>query len=128
MKAAIYEVSTGRINRFIDVIVSQLDIQCQPGEEFYLNISPGTFTHIIDFEPVSIPIPPIPDTVETLLSRVRMQRDCLLDGVDLRHCNPEKWSTMTQETKDKWIEYKQKLRDFPTICDPENPVWPMVPN
>lgn len=55
---------------------------------------------------------------------VRAQRNELLSSSD--------WTQMpdvplTPEQKQAWAVYRQVLRDFPSTCDPENPVWPTPP-
>jgi len=58
---------------------------------------------------------------------LRQKRDFLLAKSD-------KYATVdyphqTPETKQDWFNYRQKLRDLPAnTADPENPVWPEVPN
>lgn len=58
MTTAVYQVSDGKILRTVKCPASMVDIQCQEGEEFYLNCPPGA-THIIGNEPVTV-IPEIP--------------------------------------------------------------------
>ena len=126
MRAAIYDIATGIIKRFVEVIPSQLDIQCQTGEEFFLNC-PETATHIIGYQPITRK-PDMPGVSrEELLRRVRVQRDLLLNEIDVKYCNAERWSRMTPEQQDLWSEHKQKLRDFPALCDLNNPAWPPKP-
>ena len=39
---------------------------------------------------------------------------------DFPHTTPEK--------KQEWLDYRQALRDLPSVTeDPENPVWPSIP-
>ena len=61
------------------------------------------------------------------LKRLRHKRNTLLDQsdkyvtVDFPHATPEK--------KQEWLDYRQALRDLPTVTeDPENPIWPPVPS
>lgn len=61
------------------------------------------------------------------IEKIRMKRNNLLAYTDMVCCNAEKWEAMTAIEKTAWREYKQVLRDFPSICDPENPVWPVSP-
>ena len=57
MRAAIYNIKTKEIDRFVICPAFSLIIQCQAGEEFYLNCPPEA-THIIDNLPVTVVIPP----------------------------------------------------------------------
>lgn len=34
---------------------------------------------------------------------------------------------LTAEKKAEWAVYRQALRDFPDVCDPVAPVWPVAP-
>ena len=58
---------------------------------------------------------------------LRKIRDDLLSKTD-------KYATIdyphpTEEAKQAWLDYRQALRDLPAnTTDPENPVWPEVPN
>lgn len=61
------------------------------------------------------------------LAKIRIKRDELLDQSDIKYCNAEKWESMTPEKKQEWKAYKQALKDFPSHCDPFNPVWPTKP-
>ena len=61
------------------------------------------------------------------LKELRTKRNTLLDQsdkyvtVDFPHATPEK--------KQGWLDYRQALRDLPTVTeDPVNPVWPPVPS
>lgn len=127
MRAAIYTISTGKIRQFVDVVASQLDIQCDDGEDFYLNIGLDEATHIINNNPVVIPVVRPPETLESKMTKIRMYRDALLRETDVRYCNPELWSDMLSEKQQQWRSYKQALRNFPAVCDPDNPVWPIPP-
>jgi len=69
MIAIIYRIADGEILRTVDCPAGQVDLQCQAGEEFYLNCPPGA-THIINNEPVTIapPPPPPPPTEAEIIS------------------------------------------------------------
>lgn len=60
-------------------------------------------------------------------AEVRPIRDGLLNEADLKHCNAEKWESLTPEDKSSWTAYKQALRDLPGTIDYDNPVWPTRP-
>jgi hypothetical protein len=64
---------------------------------------------------------------EILLSRLRQQRNILLDKSD-KYTVPD-YPHLTPEAKQAWLDYRQALRDLPAnTTDPENPVWPTPPN
>lgn len=63
MKYAIYKITDGKIDRFMVSDPSTVAIQCQEGEEFYLNC-PDDATHIINNEPVIIVPEVVPPTLE----------------------------------------------------------------
>ena len=61
------------------------------------------------------------------VNKIRSKRNTLLDQsdkyvtVDFPHATPEK--------KQEWLDYRQALRDLPTVTeDPANPVWPVQPS
>lgn len=61
------------------------------------------------------------------VNKLRSKRNLFLDEtdkymtIDFPHATPEK--------KQKWLDYRQALRDLPTATeDPENPVWPVRPD
>jgi len=59
-------------------------------------------------------------------SFIRQERNTLLDQTD-------KYTTIdyphaSDEAKQRWLDYRQALRDLPANTeDPENPVWPVPP-
>lgn len=63
MIAAIYNLTTGEILRFVTTSPIELDLQVGTDEEFYLNC-PEWATHIIDDEPVKVEPPPPPPPTE----------------------------------------------------------------
>ena len=66
MRASSYDMASGEILRRVSCPVSTVDIQCQEGEEFYLNC-PLDATHIINNEPVTI----IPEVIPPSLEEVK---------------------------------------------------------
>ena len=66
MRYAIYKIIDGKIDRFMLSDPSTVAIQCQEGEEFYLNC-PDSATHIINNEPVII----VPEVVPPTLAEVK---------------------------------------------------------
>jgi hypothetical protein len=59
---------------------------------------------------------------------VRMQRDNLLKQSDLL-VFPDLWASYTTEKQTAISNYRKALRDIPqTQTDPENIVWPTLPN
>jgi hypothetical protein len=69
MKAAIYQLDTGAISRFIDSPPDQVAQQCLDGEEFFLN-SPAGATHIINHFPTVLLEPPATIEMARQLKRV----------------------------------------------------------
>ncbi|MCK9577596.1 MAG: phage tail assembly chaperone [Clostridia bacterium] len=60
--------------------------------------------------------------------KVRDYRDNLLNECDIKHCNPEKWTAMTDTEKLAWATYKQSLRDV-TVQEgfPYTVNWAVMP-
>jgi hypothetical protein len=60
------------------------------------------------------------------LSEMRQKRDLLLRETD-KYAIPD-WPHPTPEVRQAWIDYRQALRDLPSVTeDPKNPVWPVQP-
>lgn len=64
MEASIYQIDSGRIIGRVVAPPDHISVQCQEGEEFYLNC-PSEATHIINNEPVTIAPPPPPPPTES---------------------------------------------------------------
>ena len=67
----------------------------------------------------------VPDK-EQLTRKIRKTRNKLLlatDWVEL----PSNQARFTESEKVELALYRQALRDFPSSCDPVNPVWPTPP-
>lgn len=62
-------------------------------------------------------------TVEDKLEQIRKRRNFLLKESDFSQL-PD--APVVDKTA--WIAYRQQLRDFPAVCDPNNPVWPQPPD
>ena len=61
------------------------------------------------------------------LKDLRKKRDTALIKTD-KYTVPD-WPHSTPEVRQAWLDYLQALRDLPsTTEDPENPVWPSIPN
>lgn len=56
---------------------------------------------------------------------IRDERSRLLASCDWTQVTD---SPLTPEQKQAWADYRQALRDFPSTCDPNNPVWPVRPD
>jgi len=124
MNIVVYDTATGQIKRTVCCPADHVAIQCQDGEEFYLNCPEGA-THIVDGAHVTIAAPaPSPPTVEALLSDIRGKRDLLLTSCDWTQLSD---APLTAEKRGSWQSYRQALRDLPKACDPLNPVWPALP-
>ena len=62
-------------------------------------------------------------SIEQALPAVRRMRNQLMAECDWTQTEDQK-----TETKNKWKEYRQILRNFPETCqDPFNPIWPEKP-
>ena len=121
MKIAIYKVSTGEIVRHIECPPDHVSIQCNDGEEFYLNCTKDA-NYIVNNE--SVYIAPEPPSIDELIKNIRINRNILLSESD--------WSVlydipMPEEKRLQWLEYRQQLRDFPDNCDINNPIFPVKP-
>lgn len=121
MKIAIYKISTGEILRHTECPPDHVSIQCNDGEEFFLNCKNGA-THIVNNE--SVYIAPKPPSNDELIKNIRIKRNSLLQASD--------WSVlydipMPEEKRLQWLEYRQELRDFPDTCDINNPIFPVKP-
>ena len=121
MKIAIYKISTGEILRHTECPPDHVSIQCNDGEEFFLNCKNGA-THIVNNE--SVYIAPKPPSNDELIKNIRINRNSLLQASD--------WSVlydipMPGEKRLQWLKYRQELRDFPDTCDINNPIWPTMP-
>jgi len=64
---------------------------------------------------------------EQHMTALRAERNRRLDEADIKYCNAERWSVMTEAQRAAWAAYKQSLRDLPATIDPDNPVWPEMP-
>lgn len=74
--------------------------------------------------------PPKP-THEEILARIKAERDRKINNtawVFMRQMTGTPEQKLPAEEYAKWEAYWAALRDFPDICDPENPVWPVAPN
>ena len=60
------------------------------------------------------------------LKELRTKRNTLLEQTD-RYATLD-FPHSTPEKKQEWLDYRQALRDLPTVTeDPANPVWPVPP-
>lgn len=69
-------------------------------------------------------VAPANPTNEELLVDIRAMRDKLLAECDYTMMID---TPISAESKQNFITYRQSLRDFPDICDPQNPIWPVKP-
>jgi hypothetical protein len=58
---------------------------------------------------------------------IRPARNRLLDEADTKYCNADKWDLLPSGQKEAWRTYKQALRNLPETIDPEDPLWPSMP-
>jgi hypothetical protein len=117
MIAVVYQKSDGliqsRLNYFEGDCFNHFITQ---DTDVCIDSCPSEATHIIAGVPTEIPLPNA-----VLLERIRVRRNSLLAASD--------WTQVADAPVDKaaWAAYRQALRDFPGICDPVNPVWPVAP-
>jgi len=58
---------------------------------------------------------------------IRIKRNELLQKSDISQLDDIK-TTMSEEKRAEWVNYRSLLRDFPsTVTDPFNPIWPTPP-
>ena len=64
---------------------------------------------------------------QSIWSALRAQRNSLLSACDWTQLND---AQLSQDKKDEWTVYRQKLRDVPkSVQDPSDPVqWPLEPS
>lgn len=61
------------------------------------------------------------------MQKLRETRNGLLDQSDKYSSND--YPHKTDQIKQAWLDYRQALRDLPSVTeDPENPNWPTPPN
>ena len=61
------------------------------------------------------------------LKELRTKRNTLLEQTD-KYIVAD-WPHPTPEVRQAWIDYRQALRDLPSVTeDPANPVWPVQPS
>ena len=90
------------------------------GRELFERAIVGEFGDIADYVP---PPPPTPPSTEELATRARSERDRLLALTDWTQA-----ADIPQSTKDKWVPYRQALRDVPAQEDfPIIILWPQAP-
>ena len=64
---------------------------------------------------------------ERIMDNTRTQRNTLLDQTD-KYIVAD-YPHATPEARQAWLEYRQGLRDLPSVTeDPANPVWPVQPS
>jgi len=89
------------------------------GRDIYARAINGEFGAIADY---------VPPTTEQLWRKVRDRRNMLLMQSDILVL-PDRWATYTTEKQTAVSAYRQALRDLPeTQTDPDNIVWPTLPN
>jgi hypothetical protein len=72
----------------------------------------GEFGEVADY------IPPVNETGEHALERLRAIRNRLLSETDYIE-SPTKWATLTEQEKNDWSVYRNALRDLPsTVTEP----------
>lgn len=120
IKVAIYYTDNGLISRRLDIAYCDVSLSLLQGEEFFINC-PIWATHIINDEPITITHQ---SAMSELLMAIRDGRNRLLQSCDWTQTLD---APLSPEKKVEWAAYRQVLRDFPSTCDPENPIWPIPP-
>jgi len=121
-------VTNGIIGIVEDIPVNTLD-------EVYESYRSNTllYINVTDHDPEVTPgwryinselLPPYVPTTEDKLRAIRLTRNTLLTNCDWTQL-PD--VTLTPEKVTEWRVYRQALRDFPSTCDPDNPIWPVPP-
>ena len=90
------------------------------GIDIFARVKNGEFGDIAEYV---APPPPTPLSSEELAVRARSDRDRLLALTDWTQA-----ADIPQSTKDKWVPYRQALRDVPSQEDfPLIILWPQAP-
>jgi hypothetical protein len=120
MRYAIYDTASGEILAEMEAPCAYVMDSLLGGQEIFLNC-PAGMTHIVGGEPVKI-VPAVTDA--EAIRTLRTIRDKFLAASDWTQTLD---APLTPEKKAEWAAYRQDLRDFPAVCDPVNPVWPVAP-
>ena len=134
---SIYNKNTGQIAKIINCIDSDVALQYDSSNEFFIQGMYADNKYYIENNQ-AILIPPSPNqycvfnydtkqwidprTNETQWLVVKGQRNSLLAESD--------WTQMPDVSitnKDQWATYRQQLRDITTQTDPFNIIWPSKP-
>ena len=104
-----------------------------------IDTQPPTISHNFTWESLTLPEgyekPPKEDLERRYqelidgvpIQQLRETRNRLLDQSDKYSSND--YPHKTDEIKQAWLDYRQALRDLPSVTeDPENPNWPTPPN
>jgi hypothetical protein len=124
MFAVIYEKQTGKVISLIDAPPFVIAEQETDVTDFAVGI-PRTCV-AIDLNSY-MPITEIASIILPLSQQLAYIRDCIH-----RLLTASDWTQMpdvplSEGQKQQWVVYRQALRDFPEVCDPDNPVWPIPP-
>lgn len=121
---AIYDNISGKIDKVIAAPTAEFAaINCTEGQSFVeINHMDCTHIDVVTKQPYKVDPPPL---VIDKIGMVRRERDYRLKVSD--------WTQMpdvplSEGQKQQWAVYRQALRDFPEVCDPDNPVWPVPPS
>lgn len=68
--------------------------------------------------------PPYVPTTEEKMTAIRGARDRLLTESD-KYMMPD--YPIADGLREQWQVYRQALRDYPAVCDVDNPAWPEQP-
>ena len=133
----IYNTTTGRITRWVDVLERFFELQPGANEAYIIGeVSEDNYIDVGSKEPIKKPLKPSeyhvfdytikqwidPRTAETEWVIVRNKRNKLLQESD--------WTQLPDvplATKESWALYRQALRDVTNQTDPFNIIWPNQP-
>ena len=133
MKYAHYNEMTGEIQGFYTPgIHSAIPLpNIEIAEEVWQNLIANNGKYKVDIETLEIiEKPPYIPTNEELLTAIRTQRDRLMNEttwIFQRQLTGPEAQKLSETDYQVWLDYWAALRNFPTTCDPRNPVWPTQP-
>ena len=114
------------------MIIEQVLLEFYSGCEWTLR---GSDIEDLEWHETNIPKPTLEELTakhEELvaaqpMNTLRKERDDLLIKTD-KYAIPD-WPHPTPEARQAWLDYRQALRDLPSVTeDPANPVWPTPPS
>ena len=133
MKYLNYDETAGEIKGFYsDEIHSTIpEPNIEITEEVWQNLIANNGKYKIDIEALEIvEKPPYILTNDELLKVIRAKRDKVMNEtawIFQRQLTGTAAQKLSETDYQLWLDYWAALRNFPTTCDPRNPVWPTQP-